>query len=222
MSASPERPDDGGPGTSRVTTDRLAAFSDAVIAIVVTIMVLELRPPEGDGLAALHDSARTFGAYVLSFLYLSLHWVNFHHLYAASDRLDATIMWTNVHYLFWLSLIPFATAWMGDSGFSPAPTAVYGATLLLAGLAHRLLEWRVRAAAPTGGALDRQLRRDWKGWGSIAGYAVGVIASFWVPPVAVGIYLGIGIAWVVPDRRLRRAMRRGGGRSGGPGPDQSS
>ncbi|MBM2576843.1 DUF1211 domain-containing protein [Jannaschia sp. Os4] len=188
------------------TTDRLAAFADAVIAIVITIMVLDLEPPEGETIVEVLRLGGGFPAYALSFFYLALHWVNFHHLFAASNRLTAGIMWATMGYLFWLSLVPFATAWLGSTGFAREPAAIYGLVLLLAGVAHRLLEGLVRRAAPAGSVVRRELSRDWKGWSSVAGYVAGIALSLVAPVAGCAVYLAVGVAWLVPDPRLRRAM----------------
>lgn len=136
-----------------------------------------------------------------------MHWTNHHHLMRAAPGVDGTVLWANLHYLFWLSLIPFATAWMGRGGFAPTPTALYGASLLAAAVAHRILEWRVEALTPRGSVLRRAMGVDRKGWASVAAYAVGIALAFAIP-WAAAIYAAIAVVWVVPDRRLERAVAR--------------
>ena len=189
--------------------DRLATFSDGVIAIVITIMVLELEVPEGTTFGALRTTAPGLAAYALSFLYLAVHWSNHHHLIAATDRIDGTVLWANNAYLFGLSLVPFATAWAEHTGFAPIPMAVYGAVLFAAALLHRLLEWRIELCAQPGAPVRRALGHDVKGWVSVAAYLVGIAFAPFSPLLAGAVYLGIAVVWAVPDRRLAREIRKG-------------
>jgi len=189
-----------------MTRTRLEAFSDGVIAIIITIMVLELRPPHGTGLEDLWPLWPKVLSYLLSFLYVAIYWNNHHHLLHAVQRVDGRVLWANVHLLFWLSLFPFTTAWMGEHEAAAVPVAVYGAVLLLAALAYFLLTRALLRLHAVDSALARALGRDWKGKASVVAYAVAVplaLVSRWT---ALAIYTGVALVWFVPDRRFERIL----------------
>jgi len=190
----------------RMHKGRLEAFSDAVIAIVMTIMVLELRPPDGTDLSALRPEIPIFLVYALSFVNLGIYWNNHHHLLQATRRVNGQILWANIHLLFWLSLFPFATAWMGEHHLASAPTAVYGAVPLLGALAYFLLQ---KAVVPEQGAdwpLAAALGRDIKGKISPVLYGAGVGLAFVSPWISVVLYVVVALMWLVPDRRIERIV----------------
>ena len=191
-------------------TGRLEAFSDGVIAIIVTILVLELDVPEAASLRALADLWPSFAGYALSFLYLVVHWGNHHNLFLAAPRMGSAVIWANHAYLFCLSMIPLATAWADESGFEPVPVAVYGGVLLAAALVHRVLERAVVAAAPDRAPVERALMQDWKGTISLVAYVVGIALCTVMPVAAMAVYLGIAAFWAIPDHRLRRAAEEEG------------
>ncbi len=187
---------------------RVEAFSDGVVAILITIMVLELRPPSGADLGALRPLAPVFLSYVLSFAYLGIYWNNHHHLLQAADLVDGRVLWANLGLLFWLSLLPFATAWMGQNALAPIPTAAYGLVLILAAVAYTLLVRAliaVRGQTPT---LQVAIADDRKGKASLVAYAVALPAAIVVPVAAVVIYVAVAVMWLVPDRRIERTLQR--------------
>ncbi len=186
--------------------ERLAAFSDGVIAIIITIMVLELRVPHGDGLAALRPLLPVFLSYVLSFVYVGIYWNNHHHLMAVTDRVNGAVLWANMHLLFWLSLVPFATAWMGENHFARAPTAAYGATLLAAGLAYWVLQRAILAVQGPASRLAAAVGRDLKGKLSPAFYTLAIALAFVRPWLADGVYVLVALMWLVPDPRIERVV----------------
>ncbi len=190
---------------------RLEAFSDGVIAIIITIMVLELKVPHGDTLSTLQPLWPVFLSYVLSFVYLAIYWNNHHHLLHATQQVSAAVLWANLHLLFWLSLVPFVTGWMGENQFSAAPTALYGLVLLLAAIAYYILQHAIIAAQGKGSVLKKALGRDWKGKLSLVAYATAIPAAFVWPVVAWSIYAAVALLWLVPDRRIERTLftRRG-------------
>ena len=181
---------------------RLEAFSDAVIAIIMTIMVLELKVPDETDWAALQKLIPVFLTYVLSFVYLGIYWNNHHHLIKAAGSISSSVLWANLNLLFWLSLFPFATGWMGENHFETLPTVFYGAVLLLAAFAYYALQTVIVAAQPPDSAMRRALGRDIKGKISPALYVVGIAVSFVSTWVAVSIYAAVALIWLVPDRRL--------------------
>ena len=189
--------------------NRLEAFSDGVLAIIITIMVLELKVPHGSDWAAIEPLLPVFLSYVLSFLYLGIYWNNHHHLVKAARRVNGGILWANLHLLFWLSLFPFVTGWMGENHFAPLPSAMYGAVLLLAAIAYYILQTLIVAEA--GGAessLAVAIGKDWKGKLSPLLYLLGVATSFFAPKLAGGIYILVALMWLVPDRRLEKALKQ--------------
>jgi uncharacterized membrane protein len=186
--------------------NRLEAFSDGVLAIIITIMVLELKVPHSSDVAALRPLLPVFLTYVLSFLYLGIYWNNHHHLLKAIHRVKGGIMWANLHLLFWLSLFPFATGWMGENHFTPAPTALYGAVLLLAAVAYFILQNAIIATQGADSKLAAAIGRDFKGKLSIVLYAVAIAASLFQPWIANGLYALVALLWLIPDRRLERVV----------------
>jgi uncharacterized membrane protein len=190
-----------------MSSSRLEAFSDGVIAILITIMVLELKAPVGQGLDALRPLAPVFLAYVLSYIYLGIYWSNHHHLLHTSPTVTGAMLWANLHLLFWLSLVPFATAWMGENQFAAAPSALYGCVLLMAALAWLLLQRSIIAAQGPGSLLQRALGRDWKGKLSPLVYLLAIALAFRSRWLAQGLYWLSALFWLVPDRRIERALR---------------
>src|SRR3954452_11351262 len=188
--------------------DRLTTFTDGVLAIIVTIMVLEMRPPHGAELADLLKLAPVFLSYVLSFVYVGIYWNNHHHLLYAAERVNGAVLWANMHLLFWLSLIPFATGWMGENHFAPLPTALYGAALLMPAIAYYLLQTVIVGLHGRDGTLARALGRDFKGKISFLLYLAAIALSFVAPWAAQAIYVGVALMWLVPDRRIERVVGR--------------
>ena len=189
-----------------MTKDRLAAFSDGVIAIIITIMVLELKVPHGSGLDALALVAPHFASYVLSFIYVAIYWNNHHHLLHTVERVDGLILWANAHLLFWLSLIPAATAWLGENFLLPMPTAVYGVALLMPALAWPLLQLAIVHRQGKHSLLARALGRDLKGKVSPLLYLAAIALAFVSPPVSFAIDALVAALWLVPDRRIERVI----------------
>ena len=187
--------------------DRLAAFSDGVIAIIITIMVLELKIPHGADLAALKGVAPNFLSYVMSFVYLGIYWNNHHHLLHTVGRVDGLILWANSHLLFWLSLVPAATGWLGDNLAAPLPTALYGAVLVMPAIAYFLLQKAIMREQGPQSVLARALGSDIKGKISPLFYAVGIALAFIVPWVSIAIYVLVAVIWLIPDRRIERTIR---------------
>ncbi|MGV8959529.1 MAG: TMEM175 family protein [Stenotrophomonas sp.] len=185
---------------------RLEAFSDGVLAIIITIMVLEMKAPEGSNFAALRSMAPALLGYVLSFVYVGIYWNNHHHLLLASKRITGSVLWANLHLLFWLSLLPFATRWMGGNPLAPLPSAVYGFILLAAALAYSLLQQRIISADRPDSSLRHALGRDWKGKLSPLLYMLGIAVSFVATPLGQAIYAAVALLWLVPDRRIERGL----------------
>ncbi len=192
--------------------NRLEAFSDGVLAIIITIMVLELKVPHGSDFAALQPLLPVFLSYVLSFVYLGIYWNNHHHLLKAARGINGAIMWANLHLLFWLSLLPFVTGWMGENHFTPLPSALYGTVLLLAAIAYYILQNLIVAQQGHDSQLAAAIGRDLKGKLSPLLYAVGIAASLFVPWVGACIYVLVALTWLVPDRRIARIYARQGQR----------
>ena len=188
--------------------ERLAAFSDGVIAIIITIMVLELKIPHEAGWEALAELLPVFSGYVLSFIYLAIYWNNHHHLLHAVSRVNGAILWANMHLLFWLSLIPFTTGWMGENHFQPVPTAVYGIVLLMSALAYSLLEVAIIRHQGADGPLAKALGRDFKGKLSLALYLIAIATALQIPWISQAIYVLVALMWLVPDRRIEGALSR--------------
>ena len=182
--------------------DRLTAFTDGVMAIIVTIMVLELKPPAGAGVADLAHLWPVFLSYVLSFVYIGIYWNNHHHFFQLVDEVDGAVLWANLHLLFWLSLIPFATAWVGEHEGQVVPTALYGAALLMPAIAWYLMQSVIVRQQGPDSPLHAALGRDLKGKLSPFLYLGGVGVSFVLPVLAYAIYAGVALMWLVPDRRV--------------------
>jgi uncharacterized membrane protein len=187
--------------------NRLEAFSDGVIAIIITIMVLELKVPHGETLESLMPLVPVFLSYVLSFLYVGIYWNNHHHMLHAASRVTGPVLWANLHLLFWLSLFPFTTGWMGENHFAPMPSALYGLVLLMAASAYWLLQQAIIAAEGPTALLRRAVGRDWKGKLSPLLYVAAIASTFWAPWIALVIYAGAAVIWFVPDPRIEHAMR---------------
>ena len=185
---------------------RLEAFSDGVLAIIITIMVLEMKVPHGTGLLALQPLISVFLSYILSFVYIGIYWNNHHHLMHAARHVNGSILWANLHLLFWLSLIPFATGWMGENHFAPWPVALYGAVLLVAGTAYFLLTKTLIARHEKDSTLATSIGGDVKGKISLAVYATAIPLSLAQPWVACGLYVLVAIMWLAPDRRIGHAL----------------
>ena len=194
-----------------MTKGRLEAFSDGVLAIIITIMVLEIKVPHGTDWAALQPLVPVFLSYVLSFVYVGIYWNNHHLMLGSAHRISGSVLWANSHLLFWLSLIPFATGWMGENSFAPLPMALYGFVLLMAALAYFLLQTTLVRAQGPNSQLARALGSDWKGKISPLLYALGIGASFWHVAVAGLIYVAVALLWLVPDSRIRRSLPEGAG-----------
>ena len=186
--------------------DRLAAFSDGVIAILITIMVLELRIPHGADWSALFTMAPSFLSYVMSFVYLAIYWNNHHHLLHTVSRVDGLILWANSNLLFWLSLVPAATAWLGENLTAPLPTAFYGAVLLMPAIAYYLLQKAIVHRQGEHSVLAQALGRDIKGKLSPVFYITGIVLAFIYPWASIAIYVLVALMWLVPDRRIEKAI----------------
>jgi TMEM175 potassium channel family protein len=189
---------------------RLEAFSDGVIAIIITIMVLELKVPHGEEPEALVPLWPAFLSYVLSFVYVGIYWNNHHHMLHAGSRVTGPMLWANLHFLFWLSLFPFATGWMGENHFAPVPSALYGVVLLMAAIAYRVLQQSIIAAEGPDSVLKRAVGRDWKGKLSPLCYVFAIGAAFGTQWVAQAIYVAVALLWLIPDRRIEHALRQRG------------
>jgi uncharacterized membrane protein len=187
---------------------RLEAFSDGVLAIVITIMVLELHAPHEPTLAAVRPLAPVFLGYLLSFVYVGIYWNNHHHLFQASSHVTGAALWANLHLLFWLSLVPFTTGWLGQTGFAATPVAVYGLNLLLAALAYWVLVRVLIRAHGADSKLARAVGRDRKGKASLALYAAGVALAPWRPWLASSVYAVVAVMWLIPDRRIERVVEK--------------
>jgi uncharacterized membrane protein len=186
---------------------RLEAFSDGVIAIIITIMVLEMKIPHGDRWQELLPVAPTFLSYVLSFVYVGIYWNNHHHMLHACTNVTGTMLWANLHLLFWLSLFPFATGWMGENHFTTAPTALYGFVLLMAAIAYFVLQQTIIRAQGNDSLLKKAVGRDWKGKLSLVLYLVAIVAAFRSTQVAQGIFISVALMWLIPDRRIKRVLQ---------------
>lgn len=185
---------------------RLEAFTDGVMAIIITIMVLELKAPHGETLSALKPLLPVMVSYVLSFLYAGIYWNNHHHLFQAVHKVNGGVLWANLHLLFWLSLTPFTTAWMGENHFAPEPVALYGAVLLLCAIAYFILTKILLICHGCDSRLARALGRDFKGKISVVIYAIAIPLAFLQPWIAVSLYFVVAFVWLVPDRRIERSL----------------
>ncbi len=187
---------------------RLEAFSDGVIAIIITIMVLELRIPHTDTLVGLKPLIPTFVSYILSFVYIGIYWNNHHHLLYTVEKINGYILWSNLNLLFWLSLVPFVTAWMGDNHFSKWPVVLYGCILVMNGVSYSLLCLLLIRQAGPGSALAEVFRKDWKGKLSVIIYLVAILMAFLHPWLGVGLYAVVAIMWFLPDRRIEKSAAK--------------
>jgi len=185
-----------------LSSDRIKAFSDGVLAIIITIMALELKAPHGADLATLAQVWPTFAAYVLSFTYVAIYWNNHHHLFACVEKVNGAVLWANMNLLFWLSLMPFASAWISDNHFATLPLAVYGSVLLAAALASALLVATLLRAPHGNSLLAEAVGEDFKGKISIVLYVVGIVGCFFSPWLGGGFYVLVALIWLVPDRRI--------------------
>ena len=186
--------------------NRLEAFSDGVIAILITIMVLELKVPHGDTLPALAELWPVFLSYVLSFVYLGIYWNNHHHMLHTVEHVTGPMLWANLHLLFWLSLIPFTTGWMGENQFAAVPIAVYGVVLLLAACAYFILQYLIIHVQGPDSLLKRAVGGDWKGKVSPTLYLLAVLVAYWARWVSMLLYVLVALIWLVPDRRIERVL----------------
>jgi uncharacterized membrane protein len=185
-----------------MATDRLKAFTDGVLAIIITIMVLELRVPHDATLTSLRPLVPVVLSYVLSFVYLTIYWNNHHHLLHVTQRVTGGILWANAHLLFWLSLVPFVTAWMGENHFAPVPMAAYGVVLFMAGVAYLVLQRVIIASQGPESVLATAVGRDLKGKVSALAYALAIPAAFIRPWIAGTLFVGVAMMWLIPDRRI--------------------
>ena len=186
--------------------NRLEAFSDGVLAIVITIMVLELKAPHGIELTSLKPLLPGFLSYVLSFLYVGIYWNNHHHLLHATRQVSGGILWANLHLLFWLSLFPFTTGWLGENLVAPMPAAVYGFVLLMAAVAYYILQWAIIARQGRDSILKSAIGGDWKGKLSPLLYLAAIPLAFVSPWMSVGLYVFVALLWLIPDRRIELAL----------------
>ena len=189
---------------------RLEAFSDGVIAIIITIMVLELKVPHGADFAALAPKLPVFLGYVLSFIYVGIYWNNHHHLFQAAERVNGKILWANLHLLFWLSLIPFVTGWMGENHFAALPTALYGVVLFLCAIAYLFLQCAIINEHGRRSRIAAALGADWKGKASLALYLAGIGLAFVNEWLADALYVAVAAMWFIPDRRMARVVGKAG------------
>ncbi len=185
---------------------RVEAFSDGVIAVIITVLVLELHPPHSADWSALAPLVPVFVSYVLSFANLGLWWNNHHHMLQAANRIDGRVLWANLFLLFWLSLMPFVTGWMGENNFSSIPVALYGADLFMSGVAYYFLTSALVAVNGHDSPFAKALGRDFKGKASLVLYGSGVIVAFLDPPISMVLYAAVALMWFVPDRRMERVV----------------
>lgn len=187
--------------------NRLEAFFDGVVAIIITIMVLDMKAPHGDSLNALLPLLPVTLSYVLSFIYLGIYWNNHHHMLHTCRQVTGAMLWANLHLLFWLSLIPFTTGWMGENHFARVPAALYGLVLLMASIAYWILQQQIIASQGEHSLLQQAIGRDWKGKLSPVFYATGILSAFLSQWLAVAVYIGVALLWLIPDRRIERMAR---------------
>ncbi len=190
-----------------MTKNRLETFSDGVLAIVITIMVLEMKVPHGASLYALKPVLPVFLSYVLSFAYLAIYWNNHHHMLHTVQNVTGPVLWANLHLLFWLSLFPFVTGWAGENHFAPVPVALYGLVLLMAAIAYFVLQTAIIKCQGANSLLARAIGKDLKGKISPVLYAAAIAAAFFQPWIAIGIYVAVALMWLIPDRRIERALK---------------
>ena len=196
-------------GSGAMEANRLEAFSDGVIAIIITVMVLEMKVPHGADITALEPVLPVFLTYVLSFVYLGIYWNNHHHMLKLTESIDGSVLWANLHLLFWLSLLPFTTGWMGENHFERWPTVLYGANLLCCAIAYYVLQARIIRCQGRDSALAKAVGRDLKGKISPALYVCGIVAAWSISAkIGVAFFVFVALMWLVPDRRLERVMTR--------------
>jgi uncharacterized membrane protein len=189
-------------------TGRLEAFSDGVIAIIITIMVLEMKVPHGDRVEDLVPLVPIFLSYVLSFVYVGIYWNNHHHMLHACAGVTGAMLWANLHLLFWLSLFPFATGWMGENHFTAVPTALYGVVLLMAAIAYSVLQQTIIRAQGHESILRKAIGRDWKGKLSLLLYVLAILGALRFAWIAQGIFVVAALIWLIPDRRIKNVLQR--------------
>lgn len=187
--------------------NRLEAFSDGVLAIIITIMVLEMKVPHGVDLESLRPVLPIFMSYALSFVYIGIYWNNHHHMLHTTQKVTGVMLWANLHLLFWLSLFPFATGWMGENHFALVPSALYGMILLMAAMAYWVLQTVIISMQGPESLLKKAVGRDWKGKLSPALYIIGIIATLWSPAVSQAIYVFVALLWLMPDKRIEKVLR---------------
>ncbi len=193
-------------GEPQMGTARLEAFSDGVIAIIITIMVLELKVPHGNDLEALRPVVPVLLSYALSFVYVGIYWNNHHHLLHTTETVTGPILWANLHLLFWLSVVPFATSWVGESHAAPVPTALYGLTLLMAAVAFTILQLVIIASQGPESLLRKAVGADWKGKTSLVCYLAAIGFALWWPAIAIGLFVTVALIWLVPDPRIEKVL----------------
>lgn len=189
-----------------MTKARLEAFSDGVIAILITIMILELRAPQGAALSDLREVVPSLLTYVLSFVFLGIYWVNHHHLVQAAEKVSGAVLWANLHLLFWLSLVPFVTQWMGRNHYDAVPTAMYGGVMVLAAISYTILQQTIIRANGESSALARAIGNDRKGKISLALYVVAILLAFVSPLASDVLFVIVALVWFIPDRRIERVI----------------
>jgi uncharacterized membrane protein len=189
-------------------TGRVEAFSDGVVAIIITIMVLEMKVPHETSVAALRPLLPVFLSYILSYIYIGIYWSNHHHMFHASERVNGAVLWANLHLLFWLSLIPFVTAWMGENHFASVPIALYGLVLLMAAVAYTILLRVLLAAQGPESLLKTAVGDDLKGKLSLVLYLIAIPSAFLIPWIAGALYVTVALVWLVPDSRIERTLSR--------------
>jgi uncharacterized membrane protein len=190
----------------RMGKNRLEAFSDGVLAVAITIMVLEIKVPHGQEFSALIPLVPKFISYVMSFLYIGIYWNNHHHMLHTIDKVTGPILWANHHLLFWLTCVPFATGWMGENHFAPAPVMVYGGALVMCAVAYNILQRTIIHAEGSNSILKKAVQSDWKGKLSPLLYLTAIVIASWVPMVSLCIYFAVAFTWLIPDKRIEKVI----------------
>ncbi|MCA6068552.1 TMEM175 family protein [Chryseobacterium sp. RG1] len=191
-----------------MTKGRLEAFSDGVLAIIITIMVLELKVPEGNSWNDLKPLLPKFLAYIFSFIYVGIYWNNHHHLFQTVKKVNGSVLWANLHLLFWLSLMPIATEWIGSTHFAENPVATYGITLVMCAAAYTILENTIIKSDGEGSQLKEAISSKFKEYASIVLYALGIVTSFYYPYIAIGFYYFTALMWLIPDKRIEKSLNK--------------
>jgi uncharacterized membrane protein len=186
---------------------RMEAFSDGVIAVIITVMVLEMKVPHGESLEALAPLMPVFLTYVLSYIYVGIYWNNHHHMLHTMHKVSGPVLWANLHLLFWLSLVPFTTGWMGENHFAALPTATYGLVLLMAAISYYILQQVIIASQGPDSLLKKAVGGDWKGKYSPVFYVVAILAAFWMQWISQALYVAVALIWLVPDKRIENALK---------------